>query len=112
VCRGRELVAARYALARSSTASVRCVEDWAGPKSKADTPFKLGKANVRGTDVVRFQDFAPLLLASEDSIRALNETMGTQSYPIVSFRPNVIVKGTGSPWVRRHSARATVTAPA
>jgi uncharacterized protein YcbX/thiol-disulfide isomerase/thioredoxin len=98
-----------YVLVRSMTSQVRKVSKFAGPsqvpfsdsmtlqrEGKA-SPFKMQRLNVQDHDGIRFQDMAPLHLASEDSLRALCAAMQLDSYPIAAFRPNIVVKG-NAPW--------------
>lgn len=91
--------AARYALARSISTGLRDVNNWAGPKQKESSPFNLQSANVLPGDQVAFQDFAPILISNQSSIEDLNHRMGTHSYPITSFRSNVVMEATGRAWV-------------
>lgn len=88
--------AARYCLVRSISATTRSVSAYAGPTQLADSPFDFNHLNVIPEDRVRYQDFAPFLLVSTESIADLNKRMGTRTYPIESFRGNIGECGEGS----------------
>ena len=62
------------------------------------SPFKMQAVDVAAGDSVRFSDFSPFLLVSEDSHADLVKGMGVDSYPIAPFRPNIVVGGTKGPW--------------
>jgi len=102
---------ARYELVRSVKPEIRHMARYAGPKQvpynecltaqaeSRGSPFRMQSVDVVAGDAVRFCDFSPFHLVSEDSHADLVARMGTGSYPIAPFRANIVVAGTAAPWV-------------
>ena len=84
------------ALVRSMATDLRDMHRWAGPRQEPTplphSPFAMHKVNVLPGDTLRFQDFAGILMTNTASMADLNKRMGTTSYPVSSFRSNVVVK--------------------
>lgn len=79
----------RYCLVRSVAEHARSVSSYAGPSQEKTSPFNLQQIAVNPQDRVLYQDFAPFLVVSRESVLDLNRRMGTQTYPIESFRGNI-----------------------
>jgi uncharacterized protein YcbX len=98
-----------YVLVRSLSSEVRKVHGYAGKNQQPfstslqlqrdgkASPFKFQKLNVTASDGVKFQDMAPLHLASTASLSDLAAKMDVPTYPMECFRPNVVVTG-NLPW--------------
>jgi hypothetical protein len=87
---------AQYALVRSMSDDLRDMNKWAGPRQRPTqlphSPFAMQKVNVQPGDTLAFQDFAGILMTNTASIADLNRRMGTTTYPVNSFRSNIVVK--------------------
>jgi uncharacterized protein YcbX len=100
----------RYALVRSMSNTVRYMCRYCGPdqvpfsedvakqRTLEGSPFKMQTVDIHPEDKVRFSDFSAFLLTSERSLANLASTMGLESYPMESFRPNIVVDGGDLPW--------------
>ena len=106
----RKLPKATFCLVRAlSKNAARKLAIYAGPKQvpySADTkkqklgfgsPFKMRSVNVKSTDALYFQDFAPCNICSVDSLEELSEVMSDAAeksieHPVQCFRPNIVVK--------------------
>eukprot|EP00038_Savillea_parva_P001603 m.105684 g.105684 ORF g.105684 m.105684 type:complete len:410 (+) comp10560_c0_seq1:1227-2456(+) len=89
---------ATYCLVRSPTSAARPVSTFAGPRQQKTSPFRLWHIPVVADDRVVYQDFAPYLLVTRESIADLNQRMGTATYPIESFRGNIVIRGAPAAW--------------
>ncbi len=69
---------------------VRLADDFV---RRVDSRYAIGAG-----DHVSFVDGYPLLLASEESLAELNARLATP-LPMNRFRPNVVVGGSGEPWL-------------
>lgn len=114
----------RYVLVRSMSPDIRKCARYAGASQKPfsaeiklqrvgdASPFNFQSLDVSASDAVRFQDMAPLHLASESSLLDLSKKMHIQAhkkgkkvhfnpndpadesdYPITAFRPNIVITG-------------------
>ena len=103
---------ARYVLVRA--VSSRCMSGFVGPTAERNSAaverrgFDMPDIQVAQHDAVRFQDFAPLLITSEDSLSALQQELmaaprrpkdyTASMYPMSSFRPSVVLRDVGHGW--------------
>eukprot|EP01063_Lacrimia_lanifica_P032787 TRINITY_DN5663_c0_g2_i1.p1 TRINITY_DN5663_c0_g2~~TRINITY_DN5663_c0_g2_i1.p1 ORF type:complete len:411 (+),score=161.14 TRINITY_DN5663_c0_g2_i1:104-1234(+) len=90
---------ARYMLVRMNVASTRTMRDYTHNNLEGThlPRAQMHKFRVGENDGTSFQDFAPFLLVSRNSLEAANRAMGTTGYPITPARASLVVDG-AVPW--------------
>ena len=96
----------RFILVRSAGQGRQC-SNYAGPlqlpyssdvshqRSGKASPFNMTNVPVLENDRVHFADSFPFLLTSIDSLNALRAAIDVQDYPMIAFRPNIVVDTSG-----------------